>query len=206
MPLSLTRRAALGAALATLAAGPVLAQEALEDRGYALGDMTLGDPDAPVKIVEYVSLTCGHCADFHTDTWPEVKARYVDTGQVHLTFREVYFDQFGLWAGMVSRCGGEDAYFGLVDAYLERQDEWLGVPAEQRVGEIVRIGRLAGLPADRIRACLSDEEFLESLVGHFQETTTEDGIRSTPSFVINGDLFTGNMPDEEFFALIEDRL
>jgi protein-disulfide isomerase len=205
MTLRLTRRAALGATLAaSLAPALALRAQTLEERGYALGDMTLGAEDAPVTIIEYSSLTCPHCATFHTRTWPEIEQRYVETGKVRLIFREVYFDQLGLWASMVSRCGGEAPFFDLITAFLERQSEW--ARADDPVAEMRRIGRLAGLSDERVQACLTDEDYMRTLVENFQETAGADGIRSTPSFLINGDLHSGAMGVEEFAALIDAKL
>jgi protein-disulfide isomerase len=213
MARTLTRRGALragaaltaGLALATgpLGALPALADE-LESRGYALGDMTLGDENAPVTIIEYSSLTCPHCASFHTNTWPEIKANYVDTGKARLIFREVYFDQYGLWASMISRCGGEATFFGYIDTFLKRQQEW--ARAEDIVAEMQRIGRLGGLPAERIQACLTDEDFMNRLVGDFQQNAGADAVRSTPTFIINGQTATGAMSVAEFSALIDRHL
>jgi protein-disulfide isomerase len=202
----LTRRAALGGGLALAAFGPARAQTALESRGYALGDQTVGDPDAPVKVIEYASLTCSHCANFHRDTWPVVKEQYVDTGKAHFTFREVYFDNLGLWAGMLARCGGEETYFPMIDALMAQQRDWLAGTEAERIAAMQRIARINGLPADRINACLSDEDLPRAMVERFQETATADGIRSTPSFLINGDLHVGNMDPEAFSALIEAEL
>ncbi len=207
MPLdALTRRAALGGGLAALALSPALAQSdvPLEERGYALGDMTMGDPDAPVKIVEYTSMTCGHCANFHNRTWPEIRERYVDTGKVHLTFREVYFDQFGLWTSMIARCGGEQAFFPFIDAFMKSQGDW--ARADDVVAEITRIGRVGGLPAERMQACLTDEAFMERLVADYQRAAGADDVSSTPTFIINGDKITGDRSVEDFAQLIEDRL
>jgi protein-disulfide isomerase len=207
---ALTRRAALGGGLAALALGatlsPARAQSdvPLEERGYALGDMTMGDPDAPVKIIEYASLTCGHCANFHNRTWPEIKERYVDTGKVHLTFREVYFDQFGLWTSMIARCGGEQTFFPFIDAFMKSQRDW--ARADDVVAEITRIGRVGGLPAERMQACLTDEAFMERLVVDYQREAGADDVSSTPTFIINGDKITGDRSVEDFAQLIEDRL
>jgi protein-disulfide isomerase len=203
---ALSRRAILGGGLAALALAPAAAQTdvPLEERGYALGDMTIGDPDAPVKIVEYASLTCGHCANFHNRTWPEIKERYVDTGKVHLTFREVYFDQYGLWTSMIARCGGEQAFFPFIDTFLKNQREW--ARAEDVVAEITRIGRVGGLSQERLQACLTDEALMERLVADYQANASADGVTSTPTFLINGDMFTGDRSVEDFAALIEERL
>lgn len=205
MTATATRRAVLGA-LAALALAPAAgrAQDALAEKGYAVGEMTMGDPDAPVTIVEYASLTCGHCANFHTRTWPEIKERYVETGQARLIFREVYFDQFGLWASMLSRCGGEEAFFPMLDMFLSRQQEW--TRAEEPVAELTRLARLGGLSQERIQACLTDEAFMTRLVEDYQRNAGADEVNSTPTFLINGEKHTGDMSVEDFAALIETHL
>jgi protein-disulfide isomerase len=208
--LAFSRRAAL-AALAALAASAVAAQQtpessaaALALKGYAVGDMSLGDPNAPVKIIEYSSLTCPHCANFHTQTWPTIKAQYVDTGKVHITLREVYFDQFGLWASMIARCGGPEAFHTQVETFFAKQAEW--VRAQDIVAELQRIGRLNGLSAERMQACLRDEGLMTRLVEDFQANTTRDAVKSTPTFIINGETHTGTMSVAAFSALIDKHL
>jgi protein-disulfide isomerase len=202
------RRALIAGALALAAAAalPARAQETppLDQRGYALGDVALGAPDAPVTVIEYASFTCPHCATFHTQTWPEIKAAYVDTGKVRFLFREVYFDQFGLWAAMIARCGGPATYHGFVTTLFENQAEWSR--AEDPVQALLRVGRLGGLSAERMDACLRDEAFLERLVADYQAQATADGIRSTPSFLIDGALHAGAIPVAEFSALLDAAL
>ena len=89
-------------------------------------DFSIGAADAKVKIVEYASYTCPHCAQFHADVFGKLKADYVDTGKVNFTMREVYFDRYGLWAAMVARCGGEMRYFAIQDILFDTQKEWAG--------------------------------------------------------------------------------
>jgi len=204
------RRAAL-ALILVAAASPALAQSepvtdpaALALRGYAVGDMTLGSPDAPLAIVEYSSLTCPHCAAFHRDTLPAIKEKYIDTGLVRLTLREVYFDQFGLWASMIARCAGPEGFFEQIETLFGKQDEWLR--AEDPVEELMRVGRLGGLPADRMQACLQDEGLMLRLVEDFQTATARDAVRSTPTFLIGGETVSGNRSVAEFSALIDKQL
>lgn len=198
-----TRRAALGAALAATAF-PLRAQS-LEDKGYALGAQILGAEDAPLMVTEYFSLTCGHCANFHNNVLPDVKKNYIDTGKLRMVFREVYFDQYGLWAGMIARCGGEQTYFSFVETFFEQMSEW--IRESDIVAALQRIGRLGGLPADRMQACLSDEDFMRRLVGDFQEHAKKDGINSTPSFVSStGETLAGGRPYPEFAAWLDGML
>ena len=120
--LKLNRRAMIAlAAAATAAMTPALAQEAATE---APGDFSLGSPDAPVKVVEYASFTCPHCATFHANVFKKLKTDYIDTGKVHFTLREVYFDRYGLWAAMVARCGGDMRYFGIHDMLFDQQQDW----------------------------------------------------------------------------------
>ncbi len=171
---------------------------------YALGDIALGDPDAPLTVYEYASFTCPHCANFHTETFPEFKEKYIDTGKVRFILREVYFDQYGLWASMVARCGGEQGFYPLADAFLDTQSAWTRAPD---IGHAIQqVGRRAGLPAERLQQCLSDREFAKQLLDTYQDNREADEVQSTPTFVINGEKHSGEMNFEDFSALLDAAL
>jgi protein-disulfide isomerase len=198
-----SRRAFLIASGALLAAGPLAAQDGGDPR---MAEMVLGSPDAPVEIVEYASMTCPHCATFHLDVLPKLKAEYIDTGKVRLVLREVYFDRFGLWATMVARCGGEARYFGIVDEIFRTQRDWSRAGDDAAVAAALRrIGKLANLTDEEINACMSDQAFANALVQAYQENAKRDGIESTPTFLINGEK-TGNKPWEALKAQIDAAL
>jgi protein-disulfide isomerase len=146
-------------------------------------------------------MTCPHCADFHVETFPEFRDRYVETGKVRFILREVYFDPYGLWASMLARCAGEEGFYPMVDAILKKQDEWSR--AEDPAAALQKIGRVHGLGSEAMRACLTDQDYAEALVADYQANADEDGIRSTPSFVIGGELHSGNMGIEELSELID---
>lgn len=199
-----SRRAFVALSLAALAAPALASEDDLAAKGYAVGDMALGDANAPVTVIEYASLTCPHCATFHNETWPAIREKYVDTGKVRFIFRDVYFDQYGLWASMIARCSGEGPFFGYLTQLFGKQKEW--ARSDDIVGELQRIGRLGGLPAERMQACLSDEAFLNRLVADYQANATADGVNSTPTFIINGEKATGAMSVAAFSALIDKHL
>lgn len=215
-----SRRGALAGLVAVLLAfspvSPALAEgEALEEKGYALGDVPLGAEDAPVTVIEYASLTCPHCAAFHEQTYGVMKQDYIDTGKVRFILRDVYFDQFGLWGSMLARCGGATNYHRMVDMLLSRQREWYldHVNAYNQtknprpiIDELFRIGRLAGMSNERMTACLEDQAYLERLVSDFQTFTGEDEIRSTPTFIINGEKVSGAQSPAAMAALIDKHL
>ena len=168
-------------------------------------DVTLGDPDAPVKVVEYASFTCPHCAAFHADTFKDFRAQYIETGKVHFTYREVFFDRYGLWAAMVARCAGPERYFGVADLIYRNQSGWAraGDPAEV-VAQLKRIGAQAGLGQAELDACLEDGATAQALVEWYQANAASDGIRSTPSFLVDGELHAGNMSLSQLGQLVED--
>ncbi len=200
---TLTRRSIMLAGALGLAglAAPVAAQEARE-----VVEMSFGSPDAPVTLIEYASLTCPHCADFHTTVLPQIKSEYVDTGQVRVVYREVFFDRPSLWGAMIARCAGTDQYFGVIDLLFRNQAKWSqAADAAGVVAELQSIGRQAGMTDDAMNACLQDADFAQALVTEFQKNATADDVQATPSFVLNGEKVE-NMPWPDFKARIDAAL
>ncbi len=185
--------------------GAAEAQEADLDTSTIV-EMVQGAEDAPVEIIEYASYTCPHCANFHQGAYKQLKKDFIDTGKVKFTYREVYFDRYGLWASMVARCAGPDKFFGITDLLYEGQSEWTraGGPAEI-VDELRKIGRLAGIDNDQLEACLQDGTRAQTLVAWYQENAERDGIQATPTFVVNGKKVE-NQRYDDFKTLIEAEL
>ena len=176
----------------------------LEERGYVLGDVFLGDENAPVTIIEYLSFTCSHCATYHADSFPQVKANYIDAGKVRYIFREVYFDAVGLLAARIARCTGPQGYFTLADEILNSQYEWMR--AEDIPLELVRTVLRAGVPATRLKSCLEDREFALVLVDAYKDHIARDAINSTPTFLIGGTRVEGAQPYARIATVIEEAL
>jgi len=203
--LKLNRRAMIAlAAAATAAMTPVMAEEvaAIEDPG----DFSLGSPDAPVKIVEYASYTCPHCATFHKNVFKNLKAEYIDTGKVHFTLREVYFDRYALWAAMVARCGGDARYFGIHDMLFDKQQDWASAQDPMQVVQSLRtIGLSAGLDGATLDACLNDQATAEALVKRFEANMAADEVTGTPTVFVNGAKYS-NMSWTDMKKIIDDAL
>ena len=199
-----TRRQIL--ATATAASFASLPGMGLAQSGPNTAEMSVGDENAPVTMVEYAMFTCPHCATFHLETWPQIKANFVDTGKVRLVYREVYFNRASLWAGMIARCASPDRYFGLVDLLYREQSEWLANnDPEAMMAALYGIGRQAGLTDAEMDTCMSDQGFAETLVADYQKNAQADGIDSTPSFLIDGEK-VGNMSYAEFEAALNAAL
>ncbi len=169
-------------------------------------EMWLGSDDALVEVREYASMTCPHCARFHENVYPDLKAEYIDTGKIRFVFREVYFDRSGLWASMLARCAGPTRYFGVVDLLFERQDDWSRLSNPVQVTEqLFRIGRVAGMSDETIGACMTDRDFALAMIEKSDAERQEDNVNSTPTLVING-VSHGNLSYERLKALIDDEL
>jgi protein-disulfide isomerase len=170
------------------------------------GDFSIGSADAPVKIVEYASFTCPHCAHFHETVWTDLKTNYIDTGKVHFTLREVYFDRVGLWAAMVARCGGEMRYFGIHDMLFSKQSEWLASQDPTQIVEALKaIGVAAGIDQAALDTCLNDQATAEALVKQFETNFKADGVEGTPTLFVNGTKYS-NMAYDELAAIIDAEL
>lgn len=220
MTRSLTALAALG--LITLAGayfltpgansddpfGAAFAQSADEIDTSGVAEMSLGNPDAAVTVIEYASFTCGHCANFHAGPFKELKKDFIDTGKINFIHREVYFDRPGLWAGITARCGenAESRYFGIINMIYGQQRDWTSAGSpEDMVGALRKIGKTGGLNDADLDACFSDGDGAQALYAKYLQTTEADDISATPSFVINGKLYS-NMPYEELKAVIDAAL
>ena len=165
-------------------------------------EMTLGATDAPIQMTEYASYTCPHCRTFHKDVFQKLKADYIDKGKLQFTYREIYFDRYGLWGSIIARCGGADKFFAITDLLYAKQSEWTkGTPAE--IAEnLRRIGFTAGLSQDNVQSCFADGEKAQKLVAWYEANRAADEISSTPSFIINGVKYS-NMPYSEMQQILD---
>lgn len=186
--------------------GAAMAQDSGTAEAKEIVEMVLGAEDAPVEIIEYASYTCPHCANFHTSVFDELKENYIETGKVKFIYREVYFDKYGIWASLVARCGGPEKFFGISDLIYKGQQEWVRAGNDGAIAdELRKIGKLAGIGQDELEACLTDGDHLRGLVEWYQENAKRDDVRSTPTFMIDGEQYS-NMNYADFSAAIDEKL
>ena len=170
-------------------------------------EMVLGNPDAAVEVIEYASFTCPHCASFHADQFKQIKENYIDTDKIRFVYREVYFDRPGLWASMIARStNNPDFFFSFAGMLYEQQRSWLaGGDPVVIVEELRRLAKVAGLDDAALDAALSDGPKAEALFTWYQANAERDGISSTPSFVIDGRLYS-NITYPEFAEILDARI
>lgn len=167
-------------------------------------EMALGDANAPVKIVEYMSMTCPHCASFHNDTFKQIVTDYVDTGKVQFIVREFPFDPRATAAIMLARCAPEDQFFPMIDVLMQQQSNW--ARAEDAAGALFDISKLAGFTQESFNACLTNQQLVDDVNAVRKKAAEEFGVQSTPTFLINGKRYPGNMTVESMSALIDSLL
>ena len=180
--------------------GPVEAGEP----GYAVGDMELGAKDAPVTIIEYASMTCSHCANFHMGPFRELKAKYIDTGKVRMIFREFPFDPVALQASMLARCVGAKRYFGMLNVLFKSQAKWANSSEPQQA--LAKIARLGGFTEARFKACMTNQDLADMILESRLNGSKKFGVDSTPSFIVNGVKTSGNMTATEWDKLLANYL
>ena len=159
-------------------------------------DRVLGNPDAPITIVEYASLTCPHCAHFANDVLPELKKKWIDTGKAKLVLRDYPLDEPALRAAMIARCAPPDRFYAYVDTFFGSQEKW--VTARDYRDALARLVKLGGMSRDEFDNCLKNTALENKIVEGRLIASKELDVNSTPTFFINGTKFTGAPTVEEF--------
>ena len=179
------------------AAGPAeVSPEELMKPG-PLPDLVLGKEDAPITVVEYASMTCGHCAAFHNKVFPALKEKYIDTGKVRLVFREFPLDNLAAAGSMLARCSGGDKTFPLISALFHTQETWAFVKGDPRP-ELLKVARQAGFTQESFDKCLADQKLLDEITAVRTRGADVFGVNATPTFFINGKKLTAGPTLDEF--------
>jgi protein-disulfide isomerase len=161
-----------------------------------LPDIVLGKAEAPNVIVEYASMTCPHCAQFHTTVLPELQTKYFDNGQAKLILREFPLDGLAVAAFMLARCAGPDRYYPMVGALFETQKTW-AVQGEGKE-KLLLIAKQAGFTKEKFDQCVGDKELFNKIVEVRAIANEKFGVDSTPTFFVNGKRLTGEHTLKDF--------
>lgn len=184
-----------------LLAAPVVAQAldlAAKEEGEALKalavketDIVMGDVNAPVQIVEYASMTCGHCANFHNQQLGAIKERFVDTGKVSFVLRDLPWDPVAQAVSAVARCAPADQYYSYVSAFMSTHESWM--KSDDVVASIKQVARLGGMSSDDVDACLKSAEVIDNISKVRKEALDILKVKGTPTFFVNGQRVMGMM-------------
>ncbi len=176
---------------------PSLALAASDIIAHVKAPRSLGRDDAPIRVIEFFSMTCSHCASFHVNTFPEIKTRLIDEGLVRFEMRAFPLDGLALRAHAMARTVSSDKYYPLVNMLLEKQTSWTS--ATDPIEALRKLGRLTGISNAKFDATMRNRPLLESIVQMRQDALRDFDIKATPSFVINNETtISGSLSFTEF--------
>ena len=166
-------------------------------------DFVIGSKDAPITMIEYASLSCGHCANFHTDSLPVLKKEYVDTGKLKIVFRDFPFNYPALLGSMMLRCIPSDVRYDYMNALFMLQNNWVNRENKKTKQELFKIMQSGGMTKDEFDICYKNKDIENEILLGVMNAQNEFNIKSTPSFLINGKLIEGNKSIKEFKKIID---
>lgn len=164
---------------------------------------TLGSPNAKIKVTEFFSLTCTHCAAFSREVMPEIEKNLIDTGQVRFIYRDFPLDQVALTAAMVARSLPPERYEPFVSQLFANQDRWAFAPTGGNSTEaLAQAAMLAGMPRATFDKAIADDKLKQAILAGQQEAETKYHVDSTPTFLCNGRTQAGEMSYDMFVQFI----
>ena len=146
------------------------------------GDHVISVGSPSNTIIEYASMTCPHCSDFHNETFPKIKSDLIDTGKVKYIFRDFPLDQYAMAGTLIANCVTEDRYFDVINVLLKTQKKWI----QNGYQGLLSIAKNFGLSISQVEVCLSDEKLIKLIESNMRIATNSFGITGTPSVFVNG--------------------
>ncbi len=165
-------------------------------------EIFLGDKDSKITVIEYASMTCIHCANFHINVYPKIKKEYIDTNKIKFIFRDFPLDKQALYGSLLAKCAPKEKYFDYVKLVLTNQKKWIS-NNDEFIKKLINIGKLAGLNEKKIENCFKNEKLVDEIIKIRSIGEKEYNIDSTPSFIINGKKYT-TLNYESFKKIIDD--
>ena len=166
-------------------------------------DFIIGNDNAPITIIEYASMSCSHCANFHNNTLPDLKKEYIDTGKVKYVFRDFPYNYPALLGSMVMRCIPSKVRYDYMNALYKLQNMWVVRENAITRQELYKIMQSGGMSKENFDACLNNVDLENQILEEVIAAQSEFNIRSTPSFLINGDLLEGDKSIKVFRQILD---
>ena len=166
-------------------------------------DFIIGNDKAPIIIIEYASMSCSHCANFHNNTLPDLKKEYIDTGKVRYVFRDFPYNYPALLGSMVMRCIPSEVRYDYMNALYKLQNRWVVRENAITRQELYKIMQSGGMSKEDFDACLNNVDLENIILQEVIDAQSEFNIRSTPSFLINGDLLEGDKSIKVFRQILD---
>ena len=170
------------------------ARARIVDTIEALEEKKIGTEEANIEIIEFASLTCGHCAKFHNEVFPKIKKEFIDTGKVSFIYQDFPLDKFALKASVIARCSGEKKFFSFLKVLYSKQKDW--TRTEDPFRSLLKIAKLGGLKNDEIKVCVGNKSIEDGILKQRLNASKKFDINATPTLYINGEKYDGDLTFE----------
>jgi protein-disulfide isomerase len=174
-----------------------------------LAERGIGDPKAPVRMDEYFSLDCPHCARFDLDVLPQVKADYIDKGKVYLVLHDFPLHEISLRAALIARCAPPDRYVAMIETLFRVQQGWVLQNPGESLDALKQQAKFAGMSDDQVNACLNDRALEDGMLKAQLSASKALAINATPTFIFNlkpDDKLVAEGPYDKFKEKIDSLL
>lgn len=170
----------------------------------ALESKSFGDENAKIKIVEFASLTCGHCAKFHNEVMPILKEKYIEKGLIHFTYKDFPLDKFALKASMIARCAGNEKFFKFLDVFYKKQKDW--TRTKDPFKSLLKIAKFGGLKDEELKVCIGNKSIEDGILKQRLSSSKKYDIKATPTLYLNGEKYNGDLTIEALESKIKSML
>jgi protein-disulfide isomerase len=169
-----------------------------------MADRVLGSANAKITVIEYASMTCPHCAEFHAGPFQILKMEYIKTGKVRFIYRDFPLDRLALAAAMMARCAPKERYYPIVEIIFRTQTNWAkqANPTEA----LSQIGLLSGISKKTYKACVGNKDIYEGVMKIRNDGEAKFDIQSTPTIIINGKPIKGHLTAEKLRLILDSEL
>tara|TARA_B100000989_G_C19493624_1_gene450964 strand:+ start:90 stop:704 length:615 start_codon:yes stop_codon:yes gene_type:complete len=170
----------------------------------ALESKSFGDASAKIKIIEFASLTCGHCARFHNEVMPILKEKYIEKGLIHFTYKDFPLDKFALKASMIARCAGNEKFFKFLDVFYKKQKDW--TRTKDPFKSLLKIAKFGGLKDEELKVCIGNKSIEDGILKERLNSSKKYDIKATPTIYLNGEKYNGDLTIEAIESKINSML
>ena len=170
----------------------------------ALEEKSIGKKDAPIKMVEFASMTCGACAKFHNEVFPEIKKNFIDNGKIFFTYKDFPLDKYALKASVIARCSGQKKFFSFLSVIYNKQKDW--TRTQDPFKSLFKIAKLGGLKNDEIKVCVGNKSIEDGLLKERLSSSKKFDITATPTIYFNGKKYEGDLSYNAIKLKIESLL
>ena len=170
----------------------------------ALEKKSFGNEDAKIQMLEFASLTCGHCAKFHNEVMPIIKKNYIEKGLIHFTYKDFPLDKYALKATIIARCSGNKNFFNFLDVFYKKQKDW--TRTQDPFKSLLKIAKFGGLKDEELKVCVGNKSIEDGVLKDRLKSSKNYDITATPTIYLNGEKYKGDLTIEALDSKLKSLL